>query len=111
MPKKVILFAPCAFNLAETSRMVEIAKGIKGHSRASQAFDEHFISDSSDFENLIERHGFPRTRLEPRLTPQKIEHIAKSAKAKAAAFSKLIAQWDGPRVAAEKLLERYSGIS
>src|SRR5579872_6932237 len=77
MPKKVLLFAPCAFNLAETSRMVEIAKGVTRHPAASQVFDIHFISDGGEFENLIEKHGFPLTRLEPRLTAEKIEHIAK----------------------------------
>ena len=77
MPKKVLLFAPCAFNLAETSRMVEIAKGIERHPTASQTFDIHFISDGGEFESLIEKHGFPLTRLEPRLTPEKIEFIAK----------------------------------
>ena len=30
-----------------------------------------------DFEPLIEKHGFALTRMEPRLTPEKIEHIAK----------------------------------
>ena len=40
-------------------------------------FDVHFISDGGGFENLIEKHGFPLTRLEPRLTPEKIELIAK----------------------------------
>lgn len=29
IPKKTPLFAPCAFNLAETSRMVEIAKAVQ----------------------------------------------------------------------------------
>lgn len=77
MSKRVLLFAPCAFNLAETSRMVEIAKGIEGHPTASQTFDVHFISDGGEFESLIEKHGFPLTRLEPRLTPEKIEHIGK----------------------------------
>ncbi len=77
MPKKVLLFAPCAFNLAETSRMVEIAKGIEHHSIARETFDIHFISDGGDFENLIEKHGFALTRLEPRLTKEKIEFIAK----------------------------------
>jgi hypothetical protein len=77
MSRKVLLFAPCAFNLAETSRMVEIAKGVRHHPIASQVFDVHFISDGGEFEQLIERHGFPLTRLEPRLTPQKVEHIAK----------------------------------
>lgn len=28
MAKKILLFAPMAFNLAETTRMIEIAKGI-----------------------------------------------------------------------------------
>jgi UDP:flavonoid glycosyltransferase YjiC (YdhE family) len=77
MPKKVILFAPCAFNLAETSRMVEIAKAIQRHPAASQAFDIHFISDGGDFESMIEKHGFAMTRMEPRLTQEKIEFIAK----------------------------------
>ena len=77
MSKKILLFAPAAFNLAETSRMVEIAKAIARHPVASQAFDIHFISDGGDFESLIEKHGFALTRLEPRLTKEKIEFIAK----------------------------------
>jgi UDP:flavonoid glycosyltransferase YjiC (YdhE family) len=77
MPKKAILFAPCAFNLAETSRMVEIAKAIQRHPAANEAFDIHFISDGGDFESLIEKHGFALTRMEPRLTQEKIELIAK----------------------------------
>jgi hypothetical protein len=28
MSKKIRLFAPCAFNLAETTRMLEIAEGV-----------------------------------------------------------------------------------
>jgi UDP:flavonoid glycosyltransferase YjiC (YdhE family) len=77
MAKRVLLFAPCAFNLAETSRMVEIAKGILRDPVACQVFDVHFISDGGDFESMIERHGFALTRMEPRLTPEKIEFIAK----------------------------------
>jgi UDP-N-acetylglucosamine:LPS N-acetylglucosamine transferase len=75
--RKLLLFAPCAFNLAETSRMVEIAKGIARHPTASQTFDIQFISDGGDFESMIETHGFALTRMEPRLTREKIEHIAK----------------------------------
>ena len=30
-----------------------------------------------------------------------------AAKAKAAAFSRIVAQWDGPGIAAEMLVERY----
>lgn len=44
---------------------------------ASKAFDIHFISDGGEFENLIENHRFSLTRLEPRLTKEKIEHIAR----------------------------------
>jgi UDP:flavonoid glycosyltransferase YjiC (YdhE family) len=76
-PKRTLLFAPCAYNLAETSRMVEIAKGIERHPAASKVFDIHFISDGGDFERMIETHGFALTRMEPRLTKEKIEFIAK----------------------------------
>lgn len=82
MSKRVLLFAPAAFNLAETSRMVEIAKGIAHHPKASQAFDIRFISDGGDFESLI-------------------------AKSKAEAFAKIMEQWDGPRMAAELLLQKF----
>lgn len=34
-----------------------------------------------------------------------------SSKAKAANFAEVIAQWDGPKLAAERLLERYGGVS
>ena len=57
--------------------MVEIAKAVERHPMASADFDVHFISDGGDFESLIEKHGFPLTRMEPRLTKEKIEHIAK----------------------------------
>jgi UDP:flavonoid glycosyltransferase YjiC (YdhE family) len=77
MPKKLLLFAPCAYNLAETSRMVEIAKAVERHPEASKVFDIHFISDGGDFECMIEKHGFALTRMEPRLTKEKIEFIAK----------------------------------
>ena len=77
MSHRVLLFAPCAFNLAETSRMVEIAKAIKRHPAASEVFDIHFISDGGEFECMIEKHGFNLTRLEPRLTKEKIDHVAK----------------------------------
>lgn len=65
----------------------------------------------------LERLGFairvPKSRNPSAKVHSAIQRLMldKAAKAKAAAFSKLTAQWDGPRVAAEKLLERYSGIS
>jgi len=63
--KKPLLFAPCAFNLAETSRMVEIAKGVAQNAAASQAFEIHLISDGGAFESLIEKHGFALTPMDP----------------------------------------------
>jgi UDP:flavonoid glycosyltransferase YjiC (YdhE family) len=77
MPRQALLFAPCAFNLAETSRMVEIAKAVERHPKASKVFDIHFFSDGGDFEPMIEKHGFALTRMEPRLTKEKIEFIAR----------------------------------
>ncbi|MCO5245675.1 MAG: hypothetical protein M9927_17975 [Anaerolineae bacterium] len=77
MAKKVLLFAPVAFNLAETTRMIEIAKGIRNHAVAREAFDIQFISDGGELEHLIEEEGFALKRMEPRLTPEKIERIGK----------------------------------
>ncbi len=77
MPQRTLLFAPAAFNLAETSRMIEIAKAIERDSTASRVFRVHFISDGGDFERMIEEHGFALTRMEPRLTREKIEFIGK----------------------------------
>ena len=81
MAQKALLFAPAAFDLAETTRMLEIAKGIRRHDAASTIFDCQFISYGGDFEHLIEEAGFPLHRLEPSLTPAKIEHIGKVDKA------------------------------
>ena len=77
MPKRILLFAPAAFNLAETTRMIEIAKGVVAHDTASKTFEIQFISDGGDFERLIEDKGFALHRMEPRLTAEKIEHIAR----------------------------------
>ena len=90
MPKKILLFAPVTFDLAETTRMIEIAKGIMRDERARAAFDVQFISNGGDLEHLIEEEGFPLKRLEPRLTPEKIEHIGKvdTAEEFSPAFSK-----------------------
>lgn len=77
MNKKTLLFAPAAMNLAETTRMIEIAKGIRRHPGASQVFALQFISDGGEFENLIEEEGFALKKMEPRLTPEKIEFLYK----------------------------------
>jgi hypothetical protein len=56
-PSGTLLFAPCAFNLAETSRMLEVALGVARDQVASTVFQSRFISDGGDFEPLIENHG------------------------------------------------------
>lgn len=66
---KTILFFPITFNLAETTEAITIARAIAGD------FQCHFASHGGVFETLIEKEGFPLTRLEPRLTPQKIKQI------------------------------------
>ncbi len=75
MTKKTLLFAPAAFDLAETTRMIEIAKGVRQHPEAAAVFDIQFISDGGDFERLIEGEGLPLKKMEPRLTPEKIDYI------------------------------------
>ena len=40
--KRTLLFAPAAFNLAETTRMIEIAKGIVHHGAASKVLVSRF---------------------------------------------------------------------
>ena len=70
--RRTLLFAPCAYNLAETSRMIEIAKAVRVHPRASAAFDIGFISEGGAFERLIEENGFPVEKLEPRITVEKM---------------------------------------
>jgi UDP:flavonoid glycosyltransferase YjiC (YdhE family) len=68
---KNIIFAPATYNLAETTRMLEIARACK------DKFKPHFIAYGGQFEALIEKAGFIVHKLEPRLTPEKIDHIYK----------------------------------
>lgn len=91
MPRKILLFAPAAFNLAETTRMIEIAKGVVAHDTASKTFEIQFISDGGDFERLIEDAGFALHRMAPRLTAERIEHIARVDRGErfAPAFSRM----------------------
>jgi len=64
-----IIFAAAAYNLAETTHMIEIAKETKKY------FDPVFISYGGKFEYLIEEAGFKSIKAEPRLTEQKIAHL------------------------------------
>ncbi len=90
MAKKILLFAPTTFNLAETTRMIEIAKGIVNHEFVSKVFDLQFISDGGDFEHLIEKEGFALEQMEPRVRQEKIGHVGKVDQGQrcAPAFSK-----------------------
>lgn len=75
MSQKILLFAPAAYNLAETTRMIEIAKGITKNDSARETFEIQFVSEGGSFEQLIEDQGFPLKRIEPRITDEKIAHI------------------------------------
>ena len=66
-----IAFFPATWNLAETTRTIEVAKACKDE------FEISFGSYGGQFEQLVESEGFPLTRLEPRLTDDKIEHLYK----------------------------------
>ncbi|MFP4576287.1 MAG: glycosyltransferase [Coleofasciculus sp.] len=64
-----LVFFPATWNLAETTRTLEVAKACR------HRFDVYFASYGGQFEPLIEDAGFALTKLSPRLTPQKIEHL------------------------------------
>jgi len=68
---KTIVFAPCSFNLSQTSWMVEIAKACKN------IFTVVFMSYGGEFEKLIAEEGFEIRKMEPRITKEKAEHIYK----------------------------------
>ncbi len=66
---KTLVFAPASFNLAETTRLVEIARACRNDFRVV------FTSYGGDFEGLIEEAGFPLIPMHPRLTRKKIERL------------------------------------
>jgi len=66
-----IAFFPATWNLAETTRTIEVAKACR------EEYDICFAGHGGQFEQLIEDEEFPLTRLEPRLTPEKIEYLYK----------------------------------
>ena len=63
----LLLFAPVTWNIAETSRMVEIAKVC----RDQHAFECHFMGYGGDFVRLITEAGFAYHPQQPQLTPQR----------------------------------------
>ncbi|HCM84528.1 MULTISPECIES: glycosyltransferase [Enterococcus] len=68
---KTILFAPATFNLAETTRMLEIAKQLRQ--------DHHcvFCGFSEKYLDLIKAQNFAVYLLSPKLTPQQEDSIMK----------------------------------
>ncbi len=68
---KTLLFAPETINIAETTRMIEIAKACRSDFRCV------FFGYSDRFSGLIEAAGFEFRRMTPWLTDEKIEHLWK----------------------------------
>jgi UDP:flavonoid glycosyltransferase YjiC (YdhE family) len=66
---KTLVFAVAGYNLAETGRMIEIAR------EARSNFDVIFASYGGKFEKLIEEEGFTLTKLEPRLTREQLDRL------------------------------------
>jgi len=73
--RKALLFAPATYNLAETTRMLDIAGGVSRHELAKDIFSIYFLSEGGQFERLIEKEGYPLKRTGPPLTDEKIAHI------------------------------------
>lgn len=67
----MILFAPAVFNLAETTRMIEVAKQMQGNHHCE------FFGFSKTFASLIIESGFTYHLLTPTLTEKQEEQIIK----------------------------------
>lgn len=70
--KAVLLFAPETLNIAETTRMIEVARAAHGD------FTCHFMGYGGEYEQLITEAGFPLHRLTPTLTPKRVEELWKA---------------------------------
>lgn len=68
---KSILFGIVGWNIAETTRMIEVAKIFR------EDYSCHFFSYGGAFEHLVEEEGFILHRLEPREDDRKIQHLWK----------------------------------
>lgn len=69
---QTLLFAPETLNIAETTRMIEIARA------CSDAFRCEFFGYGGEYQYLIGEAGFTCHTLEPRLTPQRAEELWKA---------------------------------
>jgi UDP:flavonoid glycosyltransferase YjiC (YdhE family) len=66
---KKLVFAVAGYNLAETGRMIEIARAARKH------FDVVFASYGGQFEQLIEAEGFHLERMSPRLGQEELARL------------------------------------
>ncbi len=66
---KTLIFAVAGYNLAETGRMLEIAKACKGKFRII------FASYGGQYEHYIEEAGFELKEMEPRLTQKRLDRL------------------------------------
>lgn len=79
--KKIVVFGVLGWNIAETTRMIQVAK-------SSRAFiDAHFVSYGGEFDQLVTQEGFPLHQLTPGDTPEKIEHLWAVARGEKIAYS------------------------
>jgi UDP:flavonoid glycosyltransferase YjiC (YdhE family) len=69
---KTLFFAAAGYNLAETGRMLEIAKACK------DKFNILFISYGGQYEHYIIKAGFELKKMEPRLTEEQLLHVRKA---------------------------------
>ncbi len=66
-----LVFAVAGYNLAETGRMIQIARA------ARKYFNIIFMSYGGQFEHLIENENFELIKMEPRLTEKKLDRLRK----------------------------------
>ena len=66
---KTLVFAVAGYNLAETGRMIEIAKAAQKH------FNIVFASYGGQFEELIEAEDFRLEKMSPRLSNEKLARL------------------------------------
>ncbi len=81
MEKPCLLFAPETFNIAETTRMIEVAK------QCGNTFRIVFFGYSDKFSYLIDEAGYAFHRMEPWLSQEEIDHIWKVDR---------LESWDNP---------------
>ncbi|MBL7187443.1 MAG: hypothetical protein ISS70_14065 [Phycisphaerae bacterium] len=66
---KTLIFAVAGYNLAETGRMLEIARACRDR------FNIVFMSYGGQYEPFIEKEGFELRKKEPRLTTERLDRL------------------------------------